>query len=61
MTNFDKIKAMNVEEMAEMIRSLILHCDVCRELGVRCTNDGMSSRDNCNKIITAMFLEQEAH
>ena len=52
---------MSVEEMAEMIRSLILHCDVCRELGVRCTNDGMSSRDNCNKIITAMFLEQEAH
>lgn len=60
MTNYDRIKAMSIEEMATAIYNGISSdpCDYCNYNNIHCT--GIHCKDKANVEIIQKYLESEA-
>lgn len=52
MTNFEKIKNMSLEELADTVSNELIDCDSCpiREFHALCNNDTSNEFESCTDI-----------
>lgn len=60
MTNFEKIKNMSVEELADTMANELIDCDSCpiREFHTLCNNDTSDEFESCADIWKKWFKSE---